>query len=102
MGLPRYNRRANSLAQSYFNSPGSQAQRWAFEFRLRFGPFLFTLKWMNDLGLLSPGLLHARGEEQKVFHETAAQAAQTHFGRQVFVRDRKSTRLNFSHSQISY
>src|SRR5580765_5209966 len=41
---------------------------------------------MNDLVLPSPGLLHARGEEQKVLHERAAEAAQAHFGKKVFVR----------------
>lgn len=41
---------------------------------------------MNDLGLPSPELLHARGKEQMVFHERAAQAAETHFGKKVFVR----------------
>lgn len=56
------------------------------EFRLRFCQSLFTLKWMNDLGLPNPELLHARGEEQKVFHESAAKAAKSHFGPSVFVR----------------
>jgi len=41
---------------------------------------------MNDLGLPNPELLHARGEEQKVFHENAAQAVRSHFGPNVFVR----------------
>jgi biotin synthase len=41
---------------------------------------------MNDLGLPSPELLHARGKDQKVFHERAAQAAEAHFGKKVFVR----------------
>jgi len=41
---------------------------------------------MNDLGLPNPELLHARGAEQKVFHERAAKAAQNNFGKKVFVR----------------
>src|SRR5882672_3476367 len=41
---------------------------------------------MNDLGLPNPELLHARGEEQKVFHESAARAAKSYFGAKVFVR----------------
>src|SRR5258705_12606859 len=41
---------------------------------------------MNDLGLPNPEFLHARGEEQKVFHENAAQAAKSQFGPNVFVR----------------
>src|SRR5260370_4367729 len=41
---------------------------------------------MNDLGLPNRELLHARGEEQKVFHESAAKAAKSYFGPKVFVR----------------
>jgi len=41
---------------------------------------------MNDLGLPNRELLHARGEEQRVFHESAAKAAKGHFGPKVFVR----------------
>jgi biotin synthase len=41
---------------------------------------------MNKHGLPSLALLYSRGEEQRAFHELAAQEAFSHFGRKVFVR----------------
>jgi biotin synthase len=41
---------------------------------------------MNELGLPGPELLHARGDAQKALHDRAAAAANSKFGRRVFVR----------------
>src|SRR5881396_3829269 len=41
---------------------------------------------MTEVAGPAPELLHSKGEEQRAFHERAASAARSRFGRTVFVR----------------